>query len=67
MRAVVLHVVGDALGNVGVIGTGLIIWLSTWQYKYYCDPVISLIITIIIFANALPLGVVNFHSSCEVF
>jgi len=49
MRALVLHVVGDALGNVGVIMTGLIIWLSAWQYKYYCDPVISLIITVIIF------------------
>lgn len=60
MRALVLHVVGDALGNVGVILTGLIIWLSTWQYKFYCDPVISLIITIIIFSNSLPLGVINF-------
>ena len=60
MRALVLHVVGDALGNVGVILTGLIIWLSTWQYKYYCDPVISLIITVIIFSNSLPLGVVVF-------
>jgi len=55
MRALVLHVVGDALGNVGVILTGLIIWLSTWQYKFYCDPVISLIITVIIFSNSLPL------------
>lgn len=56
MRALVLHVIGDALGNVGVIATGLIIWQTTWQYKYYCDPVISLVITIIIFSSALPLG-----------
>ena len=62
MRALVLHVVGDALGNVGVIMTGLIIWLSAWQYKYYCDPVISLIITVIIFSNSLPLGMVIFIS-----
>ncbi|KAF4623470.1 hypothetical protein D9613_001874 [Agrocybe pediades] len=55
MRALVLHVLGDALGNVGVIATGLIIWLTTWKYKYYCDPVISLIITMIIFSSALPL------------
>jgi len=55
MRALVLHVVGDALGNVGVIMTGLIIWLSAWQYKFYCDPIISLIITVIIFSNSLPL------------
>jgi solute carrier family 30 (zinc transporter), member 1 len=63
MRALVLHVVGDALGNVGVILTGLIIWQSSWQYKYYCDPVISLIITVIIFSNSLPLGMVIFYSS----
>ena len=56
MRALVLHVIGDALGNVGVIATGLIIWLTTWKYKYYCDPIISLVITIIIFSSALPLG-----------
>lgn len=56
MQALLLHVLGDALGNVGVIATGLIIWQTTWEYKYYCDPVISLIITIIIFSSALPLG-----------
>lgn len=67
MHALLLHVLGDALGNVGVISTGLIIWLSTWQYKFYCDPVISLIITIIIFGNALPLGAVIFRSSRECF
>lgn len=56
MRALVLHVLGDALGNVGVIATGLVIWLTTWQYKYYFDPIISLVITVIIFSSALPLG-----------
>lgn len=56
MRALLLHVLGDALGNVGVIATGLIIWLTSWSFKYYCDPIISLIITVIIFSSALPLG-----------
>ena len=56
MRALVLHVMGDALGNVGVIATGLIIWLTEWKFKYYFDPVISLVITVIIFSSALPLG-----------
>ncbi|KAJ7117612.1 cation efflux protein [Mycena epipterygia] len=55
MRALVLHVLGDALGNVGVIATGLIIWQTSWSFKYYCDPIISLVITIIIFSSALPL------------
>ncbi|KAJ8456925.1 hypothetical protein ONZ45_g18523 [Pleurotus djamor] len=55
MRALVLHVLGDALGNVGVIATGLVIWLTSWSFKFYFDPVISLVITVIIFSSALPL------------
>ncbi|KAG6819447.1 hypothetical protein H0H93_011796 [Arthromyces matolae] len=55
MRALVLHVMGDALGNVGVILTGLIIWRTQWTFKYYFDPIISLVITVIIFSSALPL------------
>ena len=55
MHALLLHVLGDALGNVGVISSGLIIWLTTWKYRFYSDPVISLVITVIIFSSALPL------------
>ncbi|PVG04802.1 hypothetical protein CPB86DRAFT_692364 [Serendipita vermifera] len=55
MRALLLHVLGDALGNVGVISSGLIIWQTTWKWKYYSDPIISLLITVIIFSSALPL------------
>ncbi|EAU93048.2 zinc/cadmium resistance protein [Coprinopsis cinerea okayama7 len=55
MRALVLHVIGDALGNVGVIATGLVIWLTDWSWKYYFDPVISLVITVIIFSSSMPL------------
>ncbi|KAG6911907.1 hypothetical protein DXG01_000154 [Tephrocybe rancida] len=57
MRALVLHVIGDALGNVGVISTGLVIWLTQWSFKYYFDPLVSLVITVIIFSSAMPLGV----------
>lgn len=56
MRALVLHVLGDALGNVGVIATGLVIWKTSWPFKYYFDPIVSLVITLIIFSSALPLG-----------
>lgn len=55
MKAILLHVLGDALGNVGVIATGLIIWKTTWSFKYYFDPIISLVITVIIFSSAMPL------------
>ncbi|KAG1727800.1 cation efflux protein [Suillus lakei] len=55
MRALMLHVMGDALGNIGVIVTGLVIWLTTWSGRFYLDPAVSLVITIIIFTSALPL------------
>lgn len=56
MRGVFLHVLGDALGNVGVIGSGLFILLTSYSWRFYTDPLISFIITIIIFSSALPLG-----------
>ncbi|KAI0126907.1 cation efflux protein [Xylariales sp. AK1849] len=55
MNAMVLHVLGDAFGNVGVIITALIIWLSDWPGKFYADPAVSLLITGIILKSALPL------------
>lgn len=55
MNAMILHVLGDALGNVGVIVTALIIWLTDWSGKLYADPAVSLFITLIILKSALPL------------
>jgi len=34
MNAMILHVIGDALGNIGVIATALIIWLTTWSGRF---------------------------------
>lgn len=55
MRGVFLHVVGDALGNIGVIASALIIWLTSYSWRFYVDPGISLLITIIILCSAIPL------------
>lgn len=55
MNAMILHVIGDALGNVGVIVTALIIWLTDWPGKLYADPAVSLFITAIILKTAIPL------------
>ncbi|KAK7983724.1 hypothetical protein PG989_011126 [Apiospora arundinis] len=55
MNAMVLHVIGDALGNVGVIITALIIWLTEWPGKNYADPAVSVLITAIILKSAIPL------------
>lgn len=55
MRGVFLHVMGDALGNIGVIGSALFIWLTDYSWRFYADPLISLIITVIILGSAIPL------------
>ncbi|KAJ5153729.1 Cation efflux protein [Penicillium coprophilum] len=55
MRGVFLHVMGDALGNIGVIVSALVIWLTDYEWRFYVDPGISLVITLIILASAIPL------------
>lgn len=55
MNAMILHVIGDALGNVGVIVSALIIWLTNWSGRFYADPAVSLFITLIILKSAIPL------------
>ena len=55
MRGVFLHVMGDALGNIGVIASALFIWLTSYTWRFYADPAISLVITVIILASAIPL------------
>lgn len=55
MQGVFLHVMGDALGNIGVIASALFIWLTSFSWRYYVDPAVSLVITLIILASAIPL------------
>lgn len=55
MEGVFLHVLGDALGNIGVIITALFIWKTDYSWRFYSDPVVSLVITVIIFTSALSL------------
>tara|TARA_R110002003_G_scaffold2474_1_gene24378 strand:+ start:4249 stop:5118 length:870 start_codon:yes stop_codon:yes gene_type:complete len=53
--AMILHVIGDALGNVGVIVSALIIWLTPWPGRFYADPAVSLFIAVIILKTTIPL------------
>jgi zinc transporter 1 len=59
MNAMILHVIGDALGNVGVIVSALVIMFTEWSGKYYADPVVSLFITLIILRSTIPLTVAS--------
>ncbi|MGG3821856.1 cation diffusion facilitator family transporter [Geobacillus thermodenitrificans] len=49
VRSAYLHVLGDALGSVGAIGAGLIMWLFDW---YLADPLISVLVAILILKGA---------------
>merc|ERR1712072_934780 len=53
--AMILHVIGDGLGNVGVIASALIIWLTPWSGRFYADPAVSLFIAVIILKTTIPL------------
>lgn len=55
MRGVFLHVLSDALGSVIVIISALIYWLTTWQYKDYIDPALSIVLVILILQSVWPL------------
>ncbi|SZF01824.1 unnamed protein product [Blumeria hordei] len=57
MNAIILHVIGDALGNVGVIISALIIWLTDYSARYFADPAVSLFITLIIMRSTIPLTI----------
>lgn len=57
IKGVLLHVLGDALGSVGVIISGLVIQHGeSWgDGRFYADPLCSLAIVIIIAVGTIPL------------
>ena len=55
IRGVFLHVMGDALGNIGVMISAVIIRFWRSPYAVHADPVVSLVITCIILGSAIPL------------
>ena len=50
-----IHVIGDALNNIGVIISALVIWLTTYDARFYADPGTSMGIAIMILLSSLPL------------
>lgn len=56
MLGVLIHVMGDAVNNIGVIISGLVIWLTKGYSRYYADSAVSMAISLIILATSTPLG-----------
>lgn len=55
IRGVYLHILADALGSIVVIVSSLIIWLTTWEHRYYVDPALSLVMVCLIMKSTSPL------------
>lgn len=55
MRAAFLHVMSDALGSVIVMISAIIIQYTDWEWKYYCDPGLSMLLVILILHSVWPL------------
>ena len=55
MRAVYLHVLGDALGSVIVIASSLCIIYGEGDWTLYVDPGMSLMMVLIIMKSSVPL------------
>ncbi|GFF78195.1 metal ion resistance protein/transporter (Zrc1), putative [Aspergillus lentulus] len=55
MMGVLIHVLGDAANNLGVIIAALVIWKAKYDGRYYADPAVSMAIAIVILLSSLPL------------
>lgn len=49
LRSAYIHILGDALGSVGAVLAGLLIYLFNW---YVADPIISVIVSLLILKSA---------------
>ncbi|KAL4787581.1 cation efflux protein [Aspergillus varians] len=55
MMGVLLHVIGDAANNLGVMVAALVIWLTQYEARFYADPATSMGIAAMIMLSAIPL------------
>ncbi|KAH7150053.1 cation efflux protein [Dactylonectria estremocensis] len=55
MLGVFVHILGDAINNIGVIVAAVIIWKAEGQGRFYADPAVGVFIAVMILLSALPL------------
>ncbi|KAJ3729862.1 putative CDF zinc transporter [Lentinula raphanica] len=55
LLAVLVHLCGDAVNNIGVIISAILIWKLKSPERFYADPTVSMLISFIIFGTAIPL------------
>ncbi|THV79322.1 hypothetical protein D6D27_08998 [Aureobasidium pullulans] len=55
MMGVLVHLVGDAINNIGVIIAAAVIWQAKYEGRFYADPGASMGIAFMILASSIPL------------
>ncbi|PYI24291.1 cation diffusion facilitator family metal ion transporter [Aspergillus violaceofuscus CBS 115571] len=55
MMGVLVHVLGDAANNLGVMAAALVIWLTHYEGRYYADPGTTMGISVMIILSSFPL------------
>ncbi|BFU20904.1 zinc/cadmium transporter, putative [Entamoeba histolytica HM-1:IMSS-B] len=55
IKGVFIHVFGDALGSVATIFVALCVYLINGHWKYYLDPISSLIVSLVMMVSGMPL------------
>jgi len=54
MMAVLMHIAGDAMNNIGVIIAAAVIWKARYEGRFYADPAVSMGIALMITLSGLP-------------
>jgi cobalt-zinc-cadmium efflux system protein len=62
MRAALLHVLGDLLGSLAALSSGIVVWATGW---FAVDPALSLLIALLIAYSSLKLVREAFHGLME--
>merc|ERR1712093_108095 len=55
IMGVLVHLIGDAINNIGVIIAAAVIWKAKYEGRFYADPGVSMGIAIMILLSAFPL------------
>lgn len=53
---IMLHIMGDAANNIGVIIAGAIIWKTHSPARFYADPAVSVGIALMILLSSIPIS-----------
>jgi zinc transporter 1 len=61
MSALFIHLIGDFLGSIVVIITGLVIKYTDWAYRFYLDPIITMLIIIMLIISSIKLFIQCIH------